>query len=110
MRVLAGLFLIALFAVEFTSGQVVALDSCSTNLLLTPISAAPIYYLAEDGKYSHQLQPAVYQTRPYDIIFIVPERGLDDGCLGGGAGTRIESRMPILHPNVQALPAMPAKK
>jgi hypothetical protein len=73
-----------------------------TNLGFAPLSAAPIVYL--DGKTEHpqRLKPGVYQTRPYTIILIVPEAGLDDRCVVGASGDF--SRMPNAKPDVQAVP------
>jgi hypothetical protein len=86
-----------------------------TNRVPMPVSPAPIIFLDDGSLYKTQgkpgnappLKPGVYQTRPYDIVLIVPESGLDDGCVNGGINSN--SKMPVINPNLQAVPVSPAR-
>jgi hypothetical protein len=64
--------------------------------------SAPVVHLRGKSGLSQPLQPGVYQTRPYAIILIVPESGLDDRCVMGASGE--VSRMPNAKPDLQAVP------
>ena len=48
------------------------------------------------------LPAGVYQTYPYTIIIVVPERGIDDQSIIGMPDTH--SRMPIIKPHVGVIP------
>lgn len=103
----AGLLVAALFATAALTNEQSSMISQpvvagSTNLGLAPINSAPIVYL--DGKQDHsqQLKPGVYQNRPYAIILIVPEAGIDDRCVVGASGNF--SKMPNAKPDIQLVP------
>jgi hypothetical protein len=110
----AGVFLVALFAAAAVTREQPAVSRLfvagSSNQILAPVSSAPILYLNGKTKPSRPLKPGIYQTRPYAIILIVPQRGIDDGCLAAGIGMSGDSKMPVIHPNLQAVPKAPAKK
>ncbi|HXR48157.1 MAG TPA: hypothetical protein VN784_12030 [Candidatus Limnocylindrales bacterium] len=51
----------------------------------------------------HQsLAPGVYQTYPWTIILVVPERGIDDWSILPRTGTN--SLMPVIKPRVEVIP------
>jgi hypothetical protein len=103
----AGLLVATLFAAAaLTNGEPPLISqpfvAGFTNLGLAPINSAPIVYLDGKAEHSERLKPGVYQTRPYAIILIVPETGLDDHCVVG-ASVDI-SKMPNAKPDLQAVP------
>ena len=80
----------------------------STNRVPASAISAPVLYLGGKPEDAQPLKPGVYQTRPYGIILIVPKRGLDDSCIVRGMSGG--SKMPIINPNVQAVPKGTAAK
>ncbi|HEX7577372.1 MAG TPA: hypothetical protein VF430_04975 [Verrucomicrobiae bacterium] len=103
----AGLLVAALFAAAaLTNGEPPLISPLfvagSTNLGLAPINSAPIAYLDGKAEHSERLKPGVYQTRPYAIILIVPESGIDDRCVEKASGDI--SKMRNSKPDLQAVP------
>ena len=103
----AGLALVSLFAAaaltnEPPSSLIRPLADGSTNLELKPFHSTPIVHLHGKPGLSPPLKPGVYQTRPYAIILIVPEAGLDDRCVVRSSGNI--AKMPNVMPDIQAVP------
>ena len=79
----------------------------STNLVLKPSNGAPLVYLDRNPRPLGPLAPGVYQTRPYSMILVVPKPGLDDRCVV--EATNADSKMPVVKPDMQAVPMPPVK-
>jgi len=107
MMGVAGLSVATLIATAALTNGEPALSSPpfvagSTNLGLAHFGPAPIVYLGGRTSPSQPLKPGVYQTRPYAIILVVPESGIDDRCVVGGIDSG--SKMPVAKPDLQAIP------
>ena len=103
----AGLALASLFAAAALTNEppttvIRPLADGSTNLDPKPFNSAPIVHLNGKTGLPQPLKPGVYQTRPYAIILIVPESGLDDRCVVGASGDI--SKIPNAKPDMQAIP------
>ena len=107
MTGVAGLCLVALAVAAAPTNEEPRLISrplalVSSNHDLAPFGSAPVVYLHGRTELSQPLEPGVYQTRPYAIILVVPETGLDDRCVIGGISGN--SKMPNVKPDMRAVP------
>lgn len=80
----------------------------SDGLHPTPFSSVPIIHPGRPSPSEPPLKPGVYQTRPYAMILVVPETGLDDRCVIGGISADSKG-MPVIHPDQQAIPKTDSK-
>lgn len=55
------------------------------------------------------LPPGVYETKPYAGIVVVPPSEHDDCSVLNAGSIYPSSRMPIIHPHIQAIPQGPTK-
>ena len=113
----AGLLVAVVFAAALTNGEppviLTPLATGSTNLGLAPLlgfvppSSAPVVYLDGKAERPQSLKPGVNQTRPYAIVLIAPAREHDDCCVVGA--TVAGSKMPVINPELRAVPILPSK-
>lgn len=106
---LAGLLLATLFAAAALAGGDVPaprtgppLAPHPTNFYSAPLPLARLapQNVAIDN--SRPLKPGVNVTRPYTIVLLVPQRGIDANCVVPANVSR--PRMPVLKPGLRAVP------